>query len=147
MTGVNGTGKTTSTAKLAYLLKKERHRVMLAAADTFRTAPMEQLKIWGNGVGVEVVAGEYQAYPAALCYDAYAAANKRNIEFLICDTAGRLHTKNKLMQELGKVVRTLQKQDEQIPDECLLVDDATTRSNARVPSRKIKDAIHVTGLV
>src|SRR5258707_14433720 len=147
MTGVNGTGKTTSTAKLAYLLKKERHRVMLAAADTFRTAPMEQLKIWGNGVGVEVVAGEYQAYPAALCYDAYAAANKRNIEFLICDTAGRLHTRYNLMQELGKIVRTLQKHDPATPHERLLVVDATTGGNALLQAREFKQAIGLTGLV
>src|ERR1700745_1068157 len=96
MTGVNGTGKTTSTAKLAHMLKRERHTVMLAAGDTFRAAAIEQLQIWGERVGVEVVAGEYQADPAALCYDAYAAANKRNIEFLICDTAGRLHTRYNL---------------------------------------------------
>ena len=147
MTGVNGTGKTTSTAKLAYLLKKERHSVMLAAADTFRAAAIEQLKIWGDRVGVEVVAGEYQADPAALCYDAYAAANKRNIEFLICDTAGRLHTRYNLMQELGKIVRTLQKHDPATPHERLLVVDATTGSNALVQAREFKEAIGLTGLV
>ncbi len=147
MTGVNGTGKTTSTAKLAYLLKKERHSVMLAAADTFRAAAIEQLKIWGDRVGVEVVAGEYQADPAALCYDAYAAANKRNIEFLICDTAGRLHTRYNLMQELGKIVRTLQKHDPATPHERLLVVDATTGGNALVQAREFKQAIGLTGLV
>src|SRR5258707_14081566 len=147
MTGVNGTGKTTSTAKLAYLLKKERHSVMLAAADTFRAAGIEQLKIWGDRVGVEVVAGEYQADPAALCYDAYAAANKRNIEFLICDTAGRLNTRYNLMQELGKIVRTLQKHDPATPHERLLVVDATTGGNALVQTREFKKAIGLTGLV
>jgi fused signal recognition particle receptor len=147
MTGVNGTGKTTSTAKLAHLLKRERHSVMLAAADTFRAAAIEQLQIWGERVGVEVVAGEYQADPAALCYDAYSAANKRNIEFLICDTAGRLHTRYNLMQELGKIVRTLQKHDPATPQESLLVVDATTGSNALVQAREFKEAIGLTGLV
>jgi fused signal recognition particle receptor len=147
MTGVNGTGKTTSTAKLAHLLRKERHSVMLAAADTFRAAAIEQLKIWGERVGVEVVAGEYQADPAALCYDAYSAASKRNIEFLICDTAGRLHTRYNLMQELGKIVRTLQKHDPATPHERLLVVDATTGSNALVQAREFKEAIGLTGLI
>ena len=147
MVGVNGTGKTTSTAKLAYLLKQDRHTVMLAAADTFRAAAIEQLKIWADRLEVDVITGEYHADPAALCYDAYSAANKRNIEFLICDTAGRLHTKHNLMQELGKVVRTLRKHDEQAPHECLLVVDATTGSNALVQAREFKQAVGLTGLV
>src|ERR1700724_3501003 len=147
MAGVNGTGKTTSTAKLAYLLKQDRHTVMLAAADTFRAAAIEQLKVWADRLQAEIVAGEYNADPAALCYDAYSAANKRNIEFLICDTAGRLHTKHNLMQELGKVVRTLQKLDEQAPHERLLVVDATTGSNALVQAREFKQAVGLTGLV
>jgi fused signal recognition particle receptor len=147
MVGVNGTGKTTSTAKLAYLLKQEHHSVMLAAADTFRAAAIEQLKVWADRLQVEVVTGEYNADPASLCYDAYSSANKRNIEFLICDTAGRLHTKHNLMQELGKVVRTLRKHDEQAPHECLLVVDATTGSNALVQAREFKQAVGLTGLV
>src|ERR1700741_1503152 len=147
MTGVNGTGKTTSTAKLAHMLKRERHTVMLAAADTFRAAAIEQLKIWADRLQVDVVTGEYNADPAALCYDAYSAANKRNIEFLICDTAGRLHTKHNLMQELGKIVRTLQKHDPATPHECLLVVDATTGSNALVQAKEFKQAVGLTGLV
>src|ERR1700741_3438576 len=147
MTGVNGTGKTTSTAKLAHMLKQDRHTVMLAAADTFRAAAIEQLKIWADRLQVDVVTGEYNADPAALCYDAYSNANRRNIEFLICDTAGRLHTKHNLMQELGKVVRTLRKHDEQAPHECLLVVDATTGSNALVQAREFKLAVGLTGLV
>jgi fused signal recognition particle receptor len=147
MAGVNGTGKTTSTAKLAHLLKHDRHTVMLAAADTFRAAAIEQLKIWADRLQVEIVTGEYNADPAALCYDAYSAAHKRNIEFLICDTAGRMHTKNNLMQELGKVIRTLRKHDEQAPHECLLVVDATTGSNALVQAREFKQAVGLTGLV
>ena len=147
ITGVNGTGKTTSTAKLAHLLRKERHTVMLAAADTFRAAAIEQLQIWAERVGVDVVAGDYEADPAALCYDAYSIAKKRNIEFLICDTAGRLHTRHNLMQELGKIVRTLQKHDPASPHERLLVVDATTGSNAVVQAREFKEAIGLTGLM
>ena len=130
MVGVNGTGKTTSTAKVAHLLKRNRHTVMLAAADTFRAAAIEQLKIWADRLQVDIVTGEYNADPAALCYDAYSAAHRKNIEFLICDTAGRLHTKYNLMQELGKVVRTIQKHDDTAPHESLLVVDATTGGNA-----------------
>ena len=147
MVGVNGTGKTTSTAKLAYLLQRDRHTVMLAAADTFRAAAIEQLKVWGERLNIEVISSEYNADPAALCYDAYSAAHKRNIEFLICDTAGRLHTKHNLMQELGKVVRTIQKHDPEAPHECLLVVDATTGSNAQVQAREFQQAVGLTGLV
>src|SRR6516162_2779271 len=147
MVGVNRTGKTTSTAKLAHLLKRNRHTVMLAAADTFRAAAIEQLKIWADRLQVDIVTGEYNADPAALCYDAYSAANKRNIEFLICDTAGRLHTKHNLMQELGKVVRTLQKHDSSAPQECLLVVDATTGSNALIQAQEFKEAIGLTGII
>jgi fused signal recognition particle receptor len=147
MVGVNGTGKTTSTAKLAHLLRREKHTVMLAAADTFRAAAIEQLKIWAERVNVEIIASEYQADPSALCFDAYSAAYKRNIEFLICDTAGRLHTKYNLMQELGKIVRTLQKNDPAAPHERLLVVDATTGSNALVQAKEFREAIGLSGLV
>src|SRR5207253_3731329 len=95
--GVNGTGKTTSTAKLAHFFKRNRHTVLLAAADTFRAAAIEQLGIWAERLGVELIRGQYNADPAALCYEAYQAAQKRSIEFLLCDTAGRLHTKANLM--------------------------------------------------
>ena len=147
MVGVNGTGKTTSTAKLAHLLKRNRHTVMLAAADTFRAAAIEQLKIWADRLQVDIVSGEYNADPAALCYDAYSAAHRKNIEFLICDTAGRLHTKYNLMQELGKVVRTIQKHDDTAPHESLLVVDATTGGNALVQAKEFKEAIGLTGVV
>jgi fused signal recognition particle receptor len=147
MVGVNGTGKTTSTAKLAHLLKRNRHTVMLAAADTFRAAAIEQLKIWADRLPVDIVTGEYNADPAALCYDAYSAAHRKNIEFLICDTAGRLHTKYNLMQELGKVVRTIQKHDDTAPHESLLVVDATTGGNALVQAKEFKEAIGLTGVV
>ncbi|MGA8655483.1 MAG: signal recognition particle-docking protein FtsY [Chthoniobacterales bacterium] len=147
LVGVNGTGKTTSAAKLAYRLKTDRHSVMLAAGDTFRAAAIEQLKIWAHRIEVDIVAGDYNADPAALCYDAYSAARKRNIEFLVCDTAGRLHTKHNLMQELGKVVRTIKKHDDSAPHECLLVVDATTGSNALVQAQEFQEAIGLTGIV
>ncbi len=145
--GVNGTGKTTSTAKLAYFLKAKRHRVMLAAADTFRAAAIEQLGIWAERLGVEMIKGQYHADPAALCYEAYQAADKRDLEFLICDTAGRLHTKANLMAELSKVKRSLAKNDAKAPHEILLVVDATTGSNALAQAKQFHEAVRVTGLI
>ena len=145
--GVNGTGKTTSTAKLADYLKRDQCRVLLAAADTFRAAAIEQLGIWAERLGVEMIRGQYGADPAALCYDAYQAAAKQKIGFLLCDTAGRLHTKRNLMAELQKVKRTLAKQDPDAPHETLLVVDATTGGNALSQAREFKNAIGVTGLI
>ena len=145
--GVNGTGKTTSTAKLAHLLKKRRHSVTLVAADTFRAAAIEQLAVWSERIGVEMIKGQYNADPAALCYDAYVAADKRNVEFLICDTAGRLHTKINLMAELNKIKRTLAKHDESAPHECLLVVDATTGSNALQQAREFNETVKLTGVI
>jgi len=145
--GVNGTGKTTSTAKLAHHLKSLGHSVMLAAADTFRAAAIEQLDIWAQRLGVEMIRGQYNADPAALCYDAYMAADKKNIEFLICDTAGRLHTKNNLMQELNKVKRIMAKHDPDAPHECFLVVDATTGSNALAQAKEFHQAVGLTGLI
>src|SRR5438067_36895 len=145
--GVNGTGKTTSTAKLAHFLKNKRHSVILVAADTFRAAAIEQLGIWADRTGVEMVKGQYNADPAALCYDAYVAADRRNIEFMLCDTAGRLHTKSNLMAELNKVKRTLAKHDDRAPHECLLVVDATTGSNAVAQAREFHQAVGLTGVV
>ncbi len=145
--GVNGTGKTTSTAKLASLLSKKRHSCLLVAADTFRAAAIEQLEAWGSRLQLEVVKGQYGGDPAALCYDAWSSAKRRNIEFLLCDTAGRLHTKDNLMQELSKVKRTLAKHDPQAPHECLLVVDATTGSNAVVQAREFHAAAGLTGVI
>lgn len=145
--GVNGTGKTTSTAKLAHFFKRNRHTVLLAAADTFRAAAIEQLGIWAERLGVEMIRGRSNADPAALCYEAYQAADRKNIEFLICDTAGRLHTKSNLMAELGKVKRTLAKHDPNAPHEVLLVVDATTGSNALTQAREFHQAIGLTGLI
>lgn len=145
--GVNGTGKTTSTAKLAQYFKSRRHSVMLVAADTFRAAAIEQLGIWSERIGVDMIKGQYNADPAALCYDAYIAADKKNVEFLLCDTAGRLHTKSNLMQELNKVKRTLAKHDEGAPHECFLVVDATTGSNALQQAREFHQAVGLTGVI
>ncbi len=145
--GVNGTGKTTSTAKLARYLQQDRHRVLLAAADTFRAAAIEQLGIWAERLGVEMIRGQYNADPAALCYEAYQAAARRKIDFLVCDTAGRMHTKANLMAELQKVKRTLGKHDPDAPHETLLVIDATTGGNALSQAREFQSAIGLTGLI
>ena len=145
--GVNGTGKTTSTAKLAALLKKRGHSVLLVAADTFRAAAIEQLAVWAERIGVPIVKGQYNADPAALCHDAYQKAEKESIEFILCDTAGRLHTKHNLMSELGKVMRVLQKADTSAPHETLLVVDATTGSNAVNQAREFHSAAKLTGII
>ena len=145
--GVNGTGKTTSTAKLAHFLKAKGHSVMLAAADTFRAAAIEQLTIWADRLGIEIIKGQYNADPAALCYEAYQAADRKNIEFLVCDTAGRLHTKVNLMGELAKIKRVLAKADPSAPHETLLVVDATTGGNALQQAREFHAATGLTGVI
>ena len=147
MVGVNGTGKTTSSAKLAALLKSRGHSVLLCAADTFRAAAVEQLKHWGDKLGVEVVSSTYGSDPAALCHDALSKAKRLKSDFLVCDTAGRLHTKSNLMQELSKVKRSLAKLDPSAPHEVFLVADTTTGSNAVVQAREVHDATPLTGLI
>ncbi len=147
MVGVNGTGKTTTTAKLAYFLKSRRHSVLLAAADTFRAAAIEQLGVWSERIGVGMIKGQYNADPAALCYDAYSAADRQQIEFLICDTAGRLHTKSNLMAELTKIKTTLAKHDPEAPHEVWIVVDATTGSNALQQAREFHQSIGLTGVI
>ena len=147
MVGVNGTGKTTSSAKLGARMKARGHSVLLCAADTFRAAAVEQLKSWGDKLGVEVVSSEYGADPAALCHDALAKARRLKVDFLICDTAGRLHTKSNLMQELAKVKRSLGKLDPSAPHEVFLVADTTTGSNAVVQAKEFHAATPLTGLI
>lgn len=145
--GVNGTGKTTSLAKLAALLKREGRSVMMAAGDTFRAAAIEQLAMWGDKLGVPVIRGAYQGDPAALCHDAYEAAERGKVEFLLCDTAGRLHTKHNLMQELSKVKRVLGRKDPESPHEILIVLDATTGSNALEQAKQFQEACGLTGAI
>ncbi len=143
--GVNGTGKTTSTAKLAYQLKREKKTILLAAADTFRAAAVEQLQTWADRIGVEVVHGESNADPASVAFSAITKAKEDQIDYLVVDTAGRLHTKENLMQELGKVLRVIEKLSP--VDEVLLVIDATTGQNGMNQARVFIEAVGVTGLI
>jgi len=145
--GVNGVGKTTSVAKLASFLKHQGHRVVLAAADTFRAAAIEQLKIWGERIDAPVVAGQYQGDPSAVCYDAHQKAIATGAAYLVCDTAGRLHTRHNLMEELKKIRRTLAKQDGSAPHERWVVVDATTGANALSQAREFQGALDLTGVI
>lgn len=145
--GVNGVGKTTSVAKLAAFLKKEGHSVVMAAADTFRAAAIEQLQIWSGRIGVPVVAGEYQSDPSAVCFEAHRKAIADGATYLICDTAGRLHTKHNLMEELKKIRRTIAKQDESAPHARWIVVDATTGSNAVSQTKQFQSALDLDGVI
>jgi len=144
--GVNGSGKTTSIAKLAYSLKKEGKSVLLAAADTFRAAAIDQLKKQGERVGVDIIAHQPGADPGAVVYDALQAAKSRGVDILIIDTAGRLHTKFNLMEELKKVRRVAAKLDAAAPHEVILVLDATTGQNGLTQARYFTEAVGVTGI-
>lgn len=145
--GVNGTGKTTSCAKLGHWLQAGGHSVTMAAADTFRAAAVEQLKRWGSRLQLPVVAGNPNADPASVCYQAHQSAIASRSDFLICDTAGRIHTRHNLMEELGKIRRTLSKLDETAPHLTLLVVDATTGSNALQQAREFHKASPLDGLI
>jgi len=145
--GVNGTGKTTTAAKLAYMLQSRNYKVLLAACDTFRAAGIEQIKLWGERLNVPVISGAHGADPAAVAHDALTAAISKNADYLIIDTAGRLHTKHNLMQELQKVHRVIGKKMEGAPHEVLLVLDATTGMNALNQAKEFHKAVNVTGLV
>jgi fused signal recognition particle receptor len=145
--GVNGSGKTTTIAKLARLWRREGKRVLLAAGDTFRAAAVEQLQVWGERVGAPVVAKGPGADPAGLAYEALERARAEGFDILLIDTAGRLHTKANLMEELKKVIRVLRKLDESAPHHCLLVLDATTGQNALAQVETFKSMVEVTGLV
>jgi fused signal recognition particle receptor len=147
MVGVNGVGKTTTIGKLAKRFQGEGKEVMLAAGDTFRAAAVEQLQVWGERNNVPVVAQATGADSASVIFDAYQSAKARNVDVLIADTAGRLHTKDNLMNELEKIVRVLRKQDERLPDEILLVLDATTGQNALSQADKFHESITLNGLV
>lgn len=145
--GVNGTGKTTSTAKLGHLLQTRGHSVMLAAADTFRAAAVEQLVRWGERLNLTVVTGAHEADPSSVCYQAHQRALRENCEFLLCDTAGRLHTRHNLMEELSKIKRTISKQDESAPHQTFLVVDASTGGNALNQAREFQKAVRIDGLI
>ncbi len=145
--GVNGTGKTTAAAKLAYLIQSRGQSALLAACDTFRAAAIEQIKLWGQRLKVEVVAGAYGADAASVAHDAVTAAQARKADYLFIDTAGRLHTKHNLMQELQKLHRVIGKQLAGAPHEVLLVLDATTGMNALNQAREFNKAVPITGLV
>ncbi len=145
--GVNGTGKTTSTAKLGLWLKNRGFSVILAAADTFRAAAVEQLQRWGDRLGIPVVKGNPNADPSSVCFNAHQKAIADGTQFLICDTAGRIHTRHNLMEELGKIRRTLAKQDDTAPHLTLLVVDATTGSNALNQAREFHKASPLDGLI
>jgi len=145
--GVNGTGKTTTSAKLAHWTQSQNKTALLAACDTFRAAAIEQLKLWGERLKVEVVASSYGADAAAVAHDAITAAKARNAAYVFIDTAGRLHTKHNLMQELQKLHRVIGKQLPGAPHEVLLVLDATTGMNALNQAREFNKAVPLTGLV
>ena len=145
--GVNGTGKTTTAAKLAHLVNARGETALLAACDTFRAAAIEQIKVWGQRLKVEVIAGAYGADPAAVAHDAVVAAQARNVDYVFVDTAGRLHTKHNLMQELQKVHRVMHKQLPGAPQEVLLVLDGTIGMNALNQAREFNKAVPLTGLI
>jgi fused signal recognition particle receptor len=144
--GVNGGGKTTSIAKYAHRLQRDGKRVLLAAADTFRAAAIDQLNRWGERVGVDVIAHQPGADPGAVVYDALQAAQNRQVDEIIIDTAGRLHTKYNLMEELKKIKRVAAKTDDAAPHEVILVIDATTGQNGLTQARYFTDAVGVTGV-
>lgn len=145
--GVNGVGKTTSVGKLAGKLKDQGKKVILAAADTFRAAAGTQLQEWANRAGVEMIGGQEGADPGAIVYDAVAAAKARNADVLLCDTAGRLHNKKNLMEELRKINRILEKEYPDAFRETLVVLDATTGQNALAQAREFADVADITGII
>jgi fused signal recognition particle receptor len=145
--GVNGSGKTTSIAKLAYRLKREGHSVLLAAGDTFRAAAIDQIKVWGERIEVPVISQNPNSDPGAVVYDALQAAKSRGSDVLIVDTAGRLHTKFNLMEELKKINKVIQKFVSDGPHELLIVIDATTGQNALLQARKFAEDIGLTGVI
>jgi fused signal recognition particle receptor len=144
--GVNGVGKTTSIAKLAHYYKQQGSRVLLAASDTFRAAAIEQLQAWGERVGVDVIAHRPGGDPAAIAYDALEAARARGANVLLVDTAGRLHTRLNLMEEMKKIARVLSRLDPEAPHETLLVLDATTGQNGLAQAHSFAEAVGCTGV-
>lgn len=147
MVGVNGAGKTTTSAKLAYRLQKQGRKVLLAAADTFRAAAVEQLESWASRLNVPLCKGRPNQDPASVCYEAHTRALNEGVDYLICDTAGRLHTRHNLMEELSKIRRSIAKQDAAAPHACYLVVDATTGGNALMQAREFHKATPLNAVV
>ena len=147
MLGVNGVGKTTTIAKLAYLFKQQKKSVLLAAADTFRAAAIEQLEILAKKVDCPLIKHQQNSDPASVVFDGICAAKKRNVDYLICDTAGRLHTKKNLMGELEKIVRVTNKEALDLNKEFLLTIDATTGQNGLIQAEKFKETANITGTI
>ena len=147
MIGVNGVGKTTTVGKLAGQLKESGKKVMVAAADTFRAAAIEQLTEWADRANVDIIAGQENSDPAAVVYDAVNAAKSRNVDCLICDTAGRLHNKKNLMEELRKIRRIIDKEYPEAYVETLIVLDGTTGQNALVQAQQFNEVADITGIV
>ena len=145
--GVNGVGKTTTIGKLAYYLKNQGKHVMLAAGDTFRAGAIEQLQVWGERVGVPVIVQKEGADPASVMFDAIQAAKEKQMDVLLCDTAGRLQNKVNLMNELEKINRVIAREIPNAPHEVLLVIDATTGQNGLVQAKSFKEVTNVTGIV
>lgn len=145
--GVNGVGKTTSIGKLAHLFREQDKKVVIAAADTFRAAAIEQLEVWAERAGADIIKQQEGSDPAAVIYDAVGAAKKRNADILLCDTAGRLHNKKNLMDELKKIYRILDKELPESSKEVLLVLDATTGQNAVAQAKQFRDAADITGII
>ncbi|AIQ47010.1 cell division protein FtsY [Paenibacillus sp. FSL R7-0273] len=145
--GVNGVGKTTTIGKLAHRYKQEGKKVLLAAGDTFRAGAIEQLEVWGQRAGVDVIKQQAGSDPAAVMFDAVQAAKQRNVDVLICDTAGRLQNKSNLMEELNKIFRVIQREIPSAPHEVLMVLDATTGQNALSQAKLFGEKSGVTGLV
>ena len=147
LVGVNGAGKTTSAAKLGYYLKRRGHRVLLAAADTFRAAAVEQLDSWAARLELPLYKGRPNQDPASVCYEAHTRALADGVDYLICDTAGRLHTRHNLMEELAKIRRSLAKQEPTAPHACYLVVDATTGGNALMQATEFHKSTPLDGVI
>ncbi|MGF3066341.1 signal recognition particle-docking protein FtsY [Facklamia sp. P13064] len=145
--GVNGVGKTTSVGKIAYNLKQSGHKVLMAAADTFRAGAVEQLNVWGERLGIPVVTGADQGDPASVVFDAVKKANAEEYDYLLVDTAGRLQTKANLMAELAKMKRIIERENPNGVQEVLLVLDATTGQNALIQAKQFNEATEISGLV
>ncbi len=144
--GVNGVGKTTTLGKRGWKLNNDRNHVLLASGDTFRTGAVEQLVKWGERINSEVIQSDYGADPAAVCFDAVDAAIAREADYVLIDTAGRLHTRDDLMEEMKKIKKVLQKKREDLPQKTILVVDGTTGQNALTQARQFNEAIGITGI-